>query len=103
MNKLKERWGLTSNFQVFIILLVFSITGSLSLKVGRLVLDYFGVIHGEMSAILYWPLRILSVFIMYQILLVTIGTIFGQHKFFWAMEKKMLSRLGFKRWQNDKV
>lgn len=97
MKKLKEKWGITSNFQIIIILLVFSITGSLSLKLSGLVLEFLGISKVNLSAWLYWPLNILTTFILYQILLVTIGTIFGQHKFFWAMEKKMLSRLGFKK------
>jgi len=36
-------------------------------------------------------------FVIYQVLLVILGTLFGQHKFFWNMEKKMLSRIGLKR------
>ena len=97
MKKLKERWGITSNFQIVIILLVFSITGSLSLKLSGTTLSFLGITKTNLSLWLYWPLNILTTFILYQILLVTIGTIFGQHKFFWAMEKKMLSRIGFKR------
>jgi hypothetical protein len=35
-------------------------------------------------------------FVFYQILLIVNGTILGQFKFFWAFEKKMLSRFGIK-------
>ncbi|MEL0308655.1 MAG: DUF6787 family protein, partial [Flavobacteriaceae bacterium] len=42
----------------------------------------------------YWPLRIILIFPLYQVLLVLFGWIFGQFKFFWAFEKKMLKRLG---------
>jgi len=97
MKKLKERWGINSNLQIVIILLVFSITGSLSLKLSSYVLEYLGIVNSTLSVWIYWPLKILTTFILYQILLVSIGTIFGQHQFFWAMEKKMLSRLGFKK------
>lgn len=97
MKKLKERWGINSNIQIVIILLVFSITGSLSLKLSSYVLEYLGIVNSTLSVWIYWPLKILTTFILYQILLVSIGTIFGQHQFFWAMEKKMLSRLGFKK------
>ena len=37
---------------------------------------------------------ILLIFPVYQILLVAFGWLFGQFKFFWNMEKKMLRRLG---------
>jgi len=97
MKKLKEKWGITSNLQIIIILLVFSLTGSLSLKLSGFVLAFLGIIKSDLSGWLYWPLNIITTFVLYQILLVSIGTLFGQHKFFCAMEKKMLSRLGFKR------
>jgi len=97
MKKLKERWGITSNVQIVIILLVFSLTGSLSLKLSGVVLEFLGISKSDLSAWGYWPLSILTTFVLYQCLLVTIGTLLGQHKFFWAMEKKMLSRIGFKR------
>lgn len=97
MKKLKERWGITSTIQIIIILLVFSITGSLSLKLSGVALEFLGIDKATMTPWLYWPLSVLTTFILYQLLLVSIGTIFGQHQFFWAMEKKMLSRIGFKR------
>jgi hypothetical protein len=34
------------------------------------------------------------IFPIYQVLLVFFGFIFGQFKFFWNFEKKMLSRMG---------
>ena len=37
---------------------------------------------------------LLILFPTYQVLLVVIGTLLGQHKFFWAFEKKMLKRFG---------
>jgi len=100
VKKLKEKWGIHSNLQIIIILLVFSITGSLSLKLSGYVLEYLGILDSSLSLWIYWPLKILATFILYQLLLVSIGTLFGQHKFFWAMEKKMLSRLGFKKFMN---
>ena len=43
MKKLKEKWGITSNFQLLIIFLVFSVTGSLSLWVAKPLLDFIGL------------------------------------------------------------
>ena len=97
MKKLKQRWNIKSNFQLFIILLVFSLNGSLSLFFAKPILTFFGITIDSLNPILFWVLRILIVFIMYQFLLVALGTVFGQYKFFWNFEKKMLSRLGFKR------
>ena len=47
--------------------------------------------------ILYWTLRVVIVFPLYQLLLLVIGTLFLQFKFFWNFEKKILCRIGFKR------
>jgi len=101
MNKLKEKWGITSNYQIIIILLVFSITGSIAVWIAKPVLNLIGLDKEGVSPWLFWPIRIFIIFPIYQILIVIIGTLFGQFKFFWAFEKKMLSRLGFKRFKQD--
>ena len=100
MNKLKEKWGITSNYQIIIILLVFSITGSIAVWIAKPVLNLVGLDKEVVSPLLFWPIRIFIIFPIYQILIVIIGTLFGQFKFFWAFEKKMLSRLGFKRFED---
>jgi len=101
MNKLKEKWGITSNFQIIIILVVFSITGSVAVWIAKPVLNLVGLDKEVVSPWLFWPIRIFIIFPIYQILIVIIGTLFGQFKFFWAFEKKMLVRLGFKRFKDS--
>lgn len=88
MEKFKERWGITSNFQLIIILIVFSITGSASVFVSRPVIKLIGITKENLHWTLYWPLFIIIAFFSYQIMLVIIGTIFGQKEFFWNFEKK---------------
>ncbi len=97
MNKLKERWGISSNWQIVIILIVFSVTGSLASYIGKPILNYFSITPESFSSFGYWTFRILILFVMYQILLVFFGWVFGQFKFFWNFEKKMLRRFGLKR------
>lgn len=99
MKKLKERWNIQSNFQLAIIFTVFAITGSLSAYSAKPILALLGLsrdafIEHFIGGFFYYSLRILFIFPIYQILLVLIGTLFGQHKFFWDFEKKMLKRLG---------
>lgn len=99
MKSLKKRWGITSNFQLIIILVVFSITGSASVYVAKPFLNWIGFGRESFpdawwSGWLYWTLRILLIFPFYQVLLVFFGWLFGQFSFFWNFEKKMLSRLG---------
>lgn len=93
MKKLKERWNLTSNKQVLIVFIVFAITGSSSAYLANPLTDFFGITK-EMGWYIYWPFRILIIFPIYQVLLVFFGWLFGEFKFFWWFEKKMLRALG---------
>jgi hypothetical protein len=102
MEKLKKHWNLKSNWQVFIILLVFSITGYSSLLIAKPILSLVGLDKATTNPWVYRPLRILLIFPFYQILIVFFGWLFGQFTFFWNFEKKMLSRLGFKRFFKTK-
>jgi hypothetical protein len=94
MRRLKERWGIHSNFQLVMILVVFAITGSSAAKLATPLTNYLGITADNYSAWIYWPARILLIFPIYQVLLVFFGFIFGQFKFFWNFEKKMLHRMG---------
>ena len=94
MKHLKKKWNITSNIQLITILLVFTVNGSLSVFLAKPLLNSLHITESALSPLLFWPLRILIMFIIYQILLVTIGWLVGQHKFFWNMEKKMLARFG---------
>jgi hypothetical protein len=96
MEKLKERWGITSNFQIIIILIVFAITGSTAAKIAGPLTDFIGLNRETTNPWIFWCVRIFLIFPIYQILLVFFGWLFGQFSFFWAMEKKMLNRIGIK-------
>ncbi|MCF6297814.1 MAG: diacylglyceryl transferase [Flavobacteriaceae bacterium] len=98
MEKLKQRWGLTSNWQVLAIILVFSINGSFATWVAKPVTEFFGLSSETTKPwILYLVFRILLIFPIYQLTLPIVGWFFGQFKFFWTFEKKMLRRMGLKR------
>ena len=97
MKKLKEKWNIESNFQLVIIFIVFSITGALAVTIAEPILNIIGLDSNNTSLWIYIPLRIIIIFPLYQILIIAIGTIFGQFSFFWNFEKKMLSRFRFKK------
>ncbi len=99
MKKFKQKWGINSNWQLIIILVVFSVTGSLTLLVSEPLINIMGVKKELLPQWIFWPVRILVIFPIYQILILIVGTFFGQFKFFWNFEKKMLSRLGFKQFK----
>jgi hypothetical protein len=97
LEKLKERWEITSNWQLAIIFFVFAITGSTSVFISRPLIKIAGINKENLPSLVYWVLYIIIGFIFYQIFLVLFGWLFGQHKFFWNFEKKMIRRLGLKR------
>ena len=93
-SKLKKRWNITSNFQLGIILLVFSITGYTALVIAKPVMTLIGLSQETTNVWLYRPLRILLIFPIYQVLIVAYGWLLGQFRFFWEFEKKVLKRIG---------
>lgn len=95
MERLKQRWGISSNFQLIVIFIVFAITGSTAAKIAGPFTALVGITKENVGAWLYWVLRILLIFPIYQVLLVAFGWLFGQFQFFWNFEKKFLSRIGF--------
>lgn len=93
MKKLKARWGISSNWQILTIFIVFSITGSTAAKLGKPLTLLLGI---SKDFWLFWPIRIILLFLTYQIILLIVGWLYGEIDFFWAFEKKMLKRFGFK-------
>ena len=95
--KLKHRWGINSNIQFIIIMIVFGITGSLALYLSKPILSLLNLSPDTTNQLLYYPLRLAIIFPIYQLVLIIVGTLFGQFKFFWNLEKKMMKRLGLSR------
>ena len=100
MNKLKQRWGVKTNLQLTIIFIVFAITGSASAWLSKPFCLWLGITNEDLGD-WFTPVRLLLIFPIYQVLLVSIGFLFGQFKFFWAFEKKMLKRMGLGFLFND--
>lgn len=90
MKNFKHRWKIKSNLQVFIIILVFACTGSATAWITKPILTFFGISKLTHNLLEYYGLYLLILFPIYQILLVSIGFIMGQFKFFWEFEKKIL-------------
>ncbi len=94
MEKLKKRWGLKRDLDVFAVFCVFSVNGSVSSLITKPILHYFNLSTETLSPWLYYPLKIIIITIVYQTLFPLTGWLFGQFKFAWNFEKKFLSRLG---------
>ncbi|MCK0159491.1 DUF6787 family protein [Allomuricauda sp. F6463D] len=92
--KLEGKWKVDYKWEMIAIFIVFAITGSASGKLAGPLVHWMGLDDDNVHVMVYWVLRILLIFPIYQILLVFVGWLFGQYQFFWNFEKKMLKRMG---------
>ena len=97
IEKLESKWIVDARWELIRIFIIFAITGSSSLLVGRPLISLLGVSMQTLSPILYWFLFSMISLVIYQILLIFWGWILGQFNFFWQFEKKMLRRFGLGR------
>jgi|TARA_B100000497_G_scaffold48516_1_gene56017 uncharacterized membrane protein len=89
MEKLKKIFKVKSLYQLIVVFIVFGITGSLSLFISDYILGFLNLNS--------FILSVLLLIMTYQVLLIIIGTLFGEFTYFWAMEKKIISRFNFNR------
>ena len=94
--KLEKKWILTYRWEMIRVFIVFAVTGSSSLFVSRPIIAWLGITKENLNVFIYWLLFVIIGLVFYQILLVSFGWLFGQFKFFWEFEKKMLYRMGIK-------
>ena len=92
MDKLKNLFRVSSTYQLIVVFIVFGITGSMSLVISEYISVFFNLDNIILS--------IIFVLVIYQVLLIIIGTLFGEFDYFWEMEKKILSRFKFKKDNN---
>ena len=91
-NKLIKIFKVKDFNQLIIIFIVFGITGSLSVVLGKYVLiKIFG--ESFLNNNSYWLLRLILIFPIYQVLLIIVGALFGQFRYFWEIEKKILIKM----------
>lgn len=88
LEKMKEKWGVNSLFQVILIMIVFSLAG---MSVVFLRKSFFHLLRFDESTP-FWLKTItylLFIFPSYQLMLMIYGFLLGQFSFFWEKEKKM--------------
>ena len=102
INKLEKKWIVNQRWELIRVFLIFALTGSSSVFVGRPFIELLGVSKDNLHFSVYYALFIVISLVFYQILLLLWGWILGQFDFFWRFEKKMLKRLGLKKFIKDK-
>ncbi|MCF8320575.1 MAG: diacylglyceryl transferase [Flavobacterium sp.] len=94
MKKLKERWGITTIYQLLLIIIVFAINGSLSARISNYLLTFIGINDYNTHWFIYYLILLVLVLPIYPFLLMGFGYLFGQSKFFFPFGKRMLSKIG---------
>ena len=92
LQKLQSKWQLDSLVQVMAVLAVFTLTGSSVVYIRKFLfafLEYNDATPFWLKTVTY----LLFVFPAYQVLLLAYGFLFGQFRFFWEKEKKMVKRM----------
>jgi hypothetical protein len=97
LEKLKQRWKV-GGVQLFLILCVFAITGTATAYISRMITGWIGLTAESPL----WQRALLRGGVLlfgYQIIILLVSIPFGQFRFFWNYEKKILKRLGL--WKDD--
>ena len=87
--KLKTKWGITSAWQFWSIMLTFSLAGMAITQVRRPLFHVFGI-EPETPFWIKTVVYLASIFPLYQLFLVLIGSALGQFRFFWEKEKALV-------------
>ena len=85
--RLQKRWGVSTRDMV-VILIVFAITGMTVLRLSRYVVE--ALIGSDAPSWQYWTVKLLVIVPMYEVLLLSIGILFGQRRFFVEKQKRLL-------------
>ena len=89
--RLKEKWGIKSNLQLVLILIVFSLAGSSILFVKPIWYNIFGVTEST-PGWLRFTIWLAMVFPTYQVFLLIYGFLLGQFEFFWILPAPLPGR-----------
>ncbi len=88
--KLQKKWGI-SGWRFFWVMITFAVTGSTAAFITARITAWLDIRAWSLE---FWLLKLGVLLIGYQILLLFFGFIFGQFKFFWRYEKKILQAFG---------
>ncbi|MFN5760765.1 MAG: DUF6787 family protein [Sphingobacteriales bacterium] len=86
--KLKAKWKVNGT-QLFLILCTFAVTGTTTAYISRTIPEWVGFTD---QTFWLWKLflRLFILIFGYQVIILIVSLFFGQFKFFWNYEKKIL-------------
>lgn len=95
MKRLKQKWGITSNMQLSVILIVFAITGTSAARISKFFMEVLNLTREDLGFAIYYLLFLVLVLPLYPFILMAFGWLFGQSQFFFPFGRKLLRQLSF--------
>ena len=93
LEKFIKIFNANSLAHLIIIFIVFGITGSLSVVLSEPILNYLKLDQITNFVVVHVLLRIFVILVVYQALLIVVGSIFGQFTYFKKIQKRFLVRI----------
>ena len=78
---------------LILIFIIFGISGSLTLVLSEPIINFININEIIENTFILLFLRIIIIFPLYQLVLISIATIFGEFNYFLSFEKIMLKKL----------
>ena len=97
LKKLQNHFNARSINHLIIIFIVFSISGSVTVYLSFPIIDFLQLKNYIDMPFLQFILRLLIIFPLYQIILIFIGSLFGEFIYFFNFEKKFLKKIFLKK------
>ncbi len=91
LERLQDRWKLTSIKDVIIVLIVFALTGTTVVVIKPYVISVFT--GGEEAPLWFTILYYIFILPVYNLILLIYGAIFGKFDFFWKFERRFIKRI----------
>ena len=95
MEKVRIFFKVQTNYQLFMVNLVFALTGTSSLVCADYILKILYVNPDTFGIASYWTIRIILILPIYQVLLIFVGAIFGEFFLFLGNGKKNIKKIKF--------
>ena len=93
IQNLINKFNAKSKMHLFIIFIVFGLSGSFSLWISSPILAALDLKDLLDNYPLYILFRVLIIIPIYQLILIVVATLFGEFEYFWKFEKKILKRI----------
>ena len=82
INNLINFFGASSKFHLIKIFIIFGIAGSLSLVLSEPLLQLVSIENYISNKFLYWLIRLILIFPLYQFVLIAVALLFGEFRYF---------------------